>query len=329
MKISKSKLVNIPAVYVTADLKSKNKTYYIVASEDRGEKAYIIDADTLETRQLYDGPTGVMNIVQVPEEERLIGITGFYPVFQCRGAQINEIMPSSNNLLAKWIIRPVLDLPYCHRIGSFKNKNGKFLLACTLCKDKNYNEDWSMPGSVYITKIPKSGCAEWKLVKQYDGLVKNHGLWFDGATAYVTAQNGILKFDLSDYKEGQVVTPEIISTTPTGDICVSDNYYATIEPFHGNNGALYDKSMNLIKHFDIDFGHSVWVGRLFDSEYMILAERGGAKNITLHDLNTGEKFVLDSGVGPTQISVFDRGDEVDILSANHGAGNVYLYILIK
>ena len=89
MNIMRKKILDLPGVYSTAALNLDGKLYFAVASENRGEKAYIIDADSLEYSLLWDDEnSGVMNVIQIPGENRLLCITKFYPVFQSKEAEI-------------------------------------------------------------------------------------------------------------------------------------------------------------------------------------------------------------------------------------------------
>ena len=72
MKIEKRKICDLPMVYVTAELTLGGKRYLAAASEAPGEHAYIIDPETGDYAELWQGDTGVMNIIQIPGEERLL-----------------------------------------------------------------------------------------------------------------------------------------------------------------------------------------------------------------------------------------------------------------
>lgn len=323
MNIMRKKILDLPGVYSTAALNLDGKLYFAVASENRGEKAYIIDADSLEYSLLWDDEdSGVMNVIQIPGENRLLCITKFYPVFQSKKAEICLLEPTEKGFLSPWKKTRVLALPYCHRIGVFQNGKGKYLVSCTLCKDKNYEQDWSMPGAVYFSELD-----DWKPTVQLEGLTKNHGLWIDGTDVYVTAENGVFRFDCSSYDGHSRLSPVQLSDTPTSDISVSESYYATIEPFHGNLSALYDKNYCKIGEDAMDFGHVVWTGRINGRECVIEGNRGGRKTLVLKDILSGEETVLEENVGPTQVTVVEKGTSAIVLAANHGAGIVCIYEL--
>lgn len=335
MIIKKQKIADLPMVYVTAELSLHGKRYLAAASEERNGKAFIIDPETGEYTELWKGDTGVMNIVQIPGREQLLAITRFYPVFQSREAAICILEPDSDNYMSEWKMREVISLPFCHRIGIVENDNGLFVLGCQLCHDKDFQDDWSKPGALWMAPLPEKANGEWKITKIFDGLTKNHGLFIEkGNQVYICAENGVLYFDLSCYSEGQTTIPRLLTTTPTSDIAFAEaegqKYAGVIEPFHGDKAAVYkvsDQSYEQICSYDINFGHVVWLGELFGRLSLIVGSRGGEKQLEIIDLKTESRTLIEAGIGPTQISVYKEGKDIKVLSANHGSGEVTLYSL--
>lgn len=337
MNIEKKKIVDLPAVYATAELNLEGRRYLAAASEARGEHAYIIDAQTMEYADLWQGDTGVMNVIQIPGRKQLLAITQFYPIFQSKDAAISLLEPTEKGYMSPWKIIEVMKLPFCHRIGIIQNENGLFVIGCQLCEDKDFQEDWTKPGSIWMAPIPETADGEWKLTKVFAGLTKNHGLFIeDENQVYICSENGVLCFDMAHYKAGERMQPRLITTTPTSDIWttkVADGKIAgTIEPFHGNTAVIYsltDETYEKKVSFEIDFGHVCWTGKIFGRNALIIGNRGGEKTLDIIFWETGETFTLDEGVGSTQITVYEDGASVRVLSANHGAGDVSLYILSK
>lgn len=336
MRIEKQKICDLPMVYVTAELFLSGRRFLAAASEAPGEHAYIIDPVKGEYADLWQGDTGVMNVIQIPGEERLLAITKFYPVFQSREAAVCMLTPGKGGYMAPWHIEEVLPLPFCHRIGIVESNNGLFLLGCQLCRDKDYQEDWTQPGALWVSPIPKRGKPGWHWSKLFDGLTKNHGLFIDGGhQVYVCAENGVMLFDMGDYQEGEPMMPRLVSTAPTSDLYIHHDgkriIVGTIEPFHGNTLSVYHltpSSYELLAQFDIAFGHAVWIGTLFGRRAAIVGNRGGEKKqLEIIYWESGERAVLEEGVGPTQITVYQDGDTVRLLAANHGSGEVTLYTM--
>lgn len=330
MKIYKEKIVDNPGVYSTGVFDFGGKTYFGAVSENRGERAFIIDASTLKYEELWKGDTGVMNIIQIPHEEKLLAITKFYPIFQSKEACIISLVPDGG-VMKPWKTEKAFDLPYCHRIGLITIRDEFYLVCCTLCKDKDFLEDWTKPGAIYIAKVPKEQNETWKVAKVFEGLTKNHGLFINHDNqVYIGSENGIMLFDFSSYQDGDMVFPKVITTTPTSDIWISGDFMATIEPFHGDVLSLYEfkeRSIQKKESYTIDFGHVVWIGKFLDQDVIIAGSRGGTKALELINLSTGERIEIDSGVGTTQISVLENGESLTVIAANHGVGEICLYTI--
>lgn len=335
MIIEKRKLADLPMVYVTAELSLQGKRYLAAVSEARNEKAYIIDSQTGEYAEFWQGDTGVMNVIQIPGREQLLAIVRFYPIFQSKEAAICLLEPTEKGFMSPWKITEVLQLPFCHRIGVVENANGLFVLGCQLCHDKDFQDDWSQPGALWMAPIPVKAGDPWVMTNMFDELTKNHGLFIeDGNQVYICAENGVLYFDLSNYHAGETAIPKLLTATPTSDISIvnvnGQKYAGVIEPFHGDIAAVYCLSENSYKQmhtFDINFGHVIWIGELFGRMSLITGSRGGEKQLEIIDLETKKRTVIEEGVGPTQISVYEDGETIKILSSNHGSGEVTLYSL--
>ena len=335
MKVEKEHIVDLPGVYATAELSLNGKRYLAAASENKGETAYLYSPDTNEYNTLWNGETGVMNLVQVPGRDMLYCITRFYPIFQSKEATICSLVPNKEGYSQEWEIKDVALLPFCHRIGIVTIESKHYLLGCTLCGDKAFQEDWSMPGAVWISEIPEDAAAPLKFNKIYEGLTKNHGLFIqDDNQVFVTSENGVMLFDLSQYKGDSMIFPTLLSTKPTSDIWISKDgetqYVSTIEPFHGDSLKLYqcrkDKRTVLFSS-SINFGHVVWNGEVFGKKSILVADREETRKLELIFWQTGESMVIDENVGATQISLYNEGDNLKIFSANHYKGEVALYTI--
>jgi hypothetical protein len=345
MNIHKQKLADLEGVYSTSIIDLDGKRYLAGASENRGKESFLFSPPHWEKSLLWGTPGGVMNIVQIPGTSRLLSITDFYPVFQSENAAVCEITPAGN-FQDPWNIEQVLSVPFVHRIGLVKNVDAAYLLCCSLCKSKAFQDDWSTPGSLFISPIPeKNNPDPWRLKEIFTGLSKNHGLFiYRDNQVFVAAGEGIFFFDFSRYDLNRDIKPAHVSETPTSDIFVDDMdndgnlEMGTIEPFHGNSFALYrlrDSGPVLLHRSELEFGHVVWIGTIFGVPSAITANRGGDKALVLHQNKTGniendrwEKTVIDSGTGTTQISVFAGQDKVYVFAANHGIGEIGLYTVV-
>jgi hypothetical protein len=345
MNIHKRKLADLEGVYSTSVIDLGGERCLVGASENREKESFLFFPPGWEKSLLWRTPGGVMNIVQAPGSPRLFSITDFYPIFQSENAAVCEITPIGD-FKDPWNINRVLSVPFVHRIGLIRNPDAAYLLCCSLCKSKKFQDDWSTPGSLFISPVPeKNNPDAWQLKEVFTGLSKNHGLFiYRDNQVFVAAEEGIFFFDFSRYDLNKPIKPVHISETPTSDIFIDDmdndgNLEAgTIEPFHGNSFALYrllGNELILLHRSDLEFGHVVWIGRLFGFPSAITANRGGDKALVLYQNKTGniendrwEKTIIDSGTGATQISVFSGEDKVYIFAANHGIGEIGLYTIV-
>lgn len=331
MKIEKKHLGKLAGAYSTAYANIEGHHYYICASENRNGDAFIFDAETLKCGRLWTGDYGVMNVIQIPDTDNLLAITKFYPVFVSHEAQICLLSKKEKNPLMPWDKKKLLDVPYVHRIGIVQNKRGlSFLIICTLCKTKAFEQDWSQPGSVYVCPIPRDfENGPWTKTEILSGLTKNHGLWIENGFVYVASQNGITCFDFTDYTEG-IPKSAVLTTTPVGDVAVCNRYYATIEPFHGTEACVYDKAFNRIFETNVEKGHVAWIGEILGDYYALFCDRAGDRRSILINLATKEEMLVDKNVGATQVTVIPKSKtEAVFLAANHGASSVDLYIVTK
>jgi hypothetical protein len=343
MNISKRKLADLEGVYSTIIIELEGKQYLVGASENRDKMSLLFSPPNWEASLLWKEPSGVMNIIQVPgSNPRLLSITDFYPVFQSENAAVHEVYPREN-FKEPWKINRILSVPFVHRIGLIECKGIPYLLCCSLCESKAFQDDWSKPGSLFVSTIPEKDRADdWQLKRIFHGLTKNHGLFiYNKNQVYVTAEEGIFFFDFSCYDFNKPIDPVHISKTPASDIFIDDIdddgnlEIGTIEPFHGNVFALYRLAGDVLQPLyksELNFGHVVWIGKLFGYPSAITANRGGGKEFILYQNKTKnientqwEKTVIDSGTGTTQISVFSGEGKYHIFAANHGIGEIALY----
>jgi len=344
VKTEKRVLASLEGIYSTSVVTLGGRQYLIGASENVGKATLLLRADGSGSSVICDAPGGVMNVVQMPGSDELLSITDFFPIFKSEGASVYRLTPASGRLDA-WERKKALTIPFVHRIGIVRGASGRpFLLASTLCESKAYQDDWSKPGSVYVTPIPASPAQEWSLAPVFSGLTKNHGLFIqDERVAYVAAEEGIVRLDFSKYSDGGRPESDFISRVPSSDLFMADIdgdgvlEAAVIEPFHGDGLALYklrDGGMENLYRDAICFGHAIWIGTLRGVPSMLVGNRGGKKELLLYRnrskglaASAWEKTVIDEGGGPTQVSVLFEGDRPCVLSANHETGEAVLYRL--
>jgi hypothetical protein len=342
MMIHKKVLADLPMVYAVTIIQVDGKSFYMAASEAKDGKCYLIDAQTYETHLAWNSPGGVMSLVSIEEENgAFLAIEKFFPVFLSEKACITQGRLQFINGTLTCTREKVCDLPFVHRIGLIRNGDAKTLVASTLCGGKAFTEDWSIPGGIYIGAY-QSG-SQTLLTQVQDGLTKDHGLFIkkeNGKDVVLFASHeGV--FHLMQ-KDGQWKVEKYLNDE-SSDIFLEDidedgvDELMDIQGFHGDQLVIY-KRLNgvyrLVESIPIAFGHVLWAGKLCGHMGIIVGNRGGEKELNIYwrTSDIGEKVefekqVVDKDVGPAQIVVrhYRCGD--DILSANHGIGQLALYQL--
>jgi len=341
--IKKQTLAKLNKVYAVSTIQLGGCIHFLAASEGH-DRCLLFTSPDWEASVVWDGPGGCMSLVPVPEHEgALIAIQEFFPIFRSENAGIVYV-EVGKTITDPWHVKRVLDLPFAHRIAIVRVSKVFYLVAATLCGGKDFQDDWSKPGTVYVGPIPNNPSDKWLLKPILKGISKNHGM-------HVTTLNKRQVVMISG-KEGlfMLQVPENLSSRWECERLleheVSDVYsfdldndgiseIVTIEPFHGNSLVVYknmSKKWQPVFETSMDFGHVVWAGRILGESAIIGGFRGGSKELFLlcpkaPDLKDFSRRTLDEGVGPTQIAVVHKQECDLILSANHGQNEVTLYRL--
>lgn len=339
MKIEKEILARLEQVYAVNLMNIGGEAYCVAASEGRGGKMLRIHCKSKRVQVVEGLAGGVMCLEPIPEEDgALYAIQKFYPVFQSRNAQIVKVkLPFTSQETIVADVRPVLQLPYVHRIHLMGAVGDRAIIAATLCASKQYEQDWSSPGDVRIIWPGKDGCQEQVVLT---GIHKNHGMYRSGIaggeTVLVSGEQGVFEVSFAggEWRTHQRAAMEV------SDVLMYDvdrdgrEEMVVISPFHGNELQvlrLVAGDWKCIAKQRLAFGHAVWAGEVGGKTAILTASRGGDKAITLHMVEQdGERIglkevVIDRSVGAANIAVENNRDEIVIYAANHGANEVARY----
>jgi hypothetical protein len=112
-----------------------------------------------------------------------------------------------------------------------------------------------------------------------------------------------------------------------------------ISPFHGNTVTIYrrgqDRWSPAVITDDVSMGHVLWAGDLLGRPGLLAGGRDGRKELRLYRKSgpQGKEFsfqLIDEGIGPTQISVVNRGkDSAGLIVAAHAVNEVRTYTLTE
>lgn len=343
MKIKKRVLAQMDGVYAVCSMNIGGYTHFLAATEKDG-KCLLFSPPDWKPSVVWYSPGGCMAVRPIPGREKaIVAIQQFYPIFRSEKAVI--AYAEMNELVTEpWRVRRVIELPFVHRIETFRLNSVPVLVASTLCSGKAFQDDWSQKGSVYAGLIPKNPSDEWSLKPILSGLSKNHGMNLttidNKPVIMVSGTEGLFvlwppeKPDLTWHRE-QLLKHEV-SDIFTYDIDGdSIHEIVTIEPFHGDKLVLYKKASydwEPVFEATLEFGHVVWAGKLCGRPVILGASRSGSKELLMlfpktNSLKVMAREVLDENVGTTQMAVIHKENSDLIISANHAAGEIALYEL--
>ncbi len=330
-------LYKIPMVYAIGHVAIDKNEMIIAASEKQGGPAFIIDPEDGYAEKIWDGPGGVMAMIGV-EDRAFISIDEFYPVFKSEAAAVYLTRIIGDRGSFSFEKNKLFDLPWCHRVVCVREKHGRYLVAGSLCKKKEFVEDWSTKGSVYVTPFDGSNVGELINILP-EAITKHHAMWVhdngDGTDdVYVGGSEGIYRC----YMEEDIWKTEKILEAEVSDIAIADldgdglEELAIIEGFHGNklkilhmNGDSYE----CVYETDFEFGHVLWSGNISGQNSLLLGSRAGDKFLKLIKYKDSKyvESLVDTDVGPAQVTVFNSGAKTVIVAAEHGANKVAEYCL--
>ena len=341
MQIQKTILATLDMVYAIGSIELDGNTHFLAATEATGPCLLFSPPDwTVST--VLDGPGGVMSLVPIPGRNgAFLAIQEFFPIFDSETAGIAYVEIGEDKT-KPWKNQRILDLPFIHRLETVKGHHSTYMVAATLCGGKDYTDDWSRPGAVYVGSVPEDPRGQWSLRPVLEGITKNHGMHISNIQEkqiiLISGQEGLFSLEVPDSPEESWQSEQLlcheISDLYVGDIDGDGQpEIVTIEPFHGNSLVVYrlsGQSLQPICSWPLDFGHVVWAGNILGEPAILAGNRGGEKELTLLRFRSSgqamlEPTVLDRGVGPTQIAVVNEKSRDLIISANHGIGEVALY----
>lgn len=325
-----------PGVYGAGKVVRNQKEWVAFVSELEGTGVIdLVDPDTFETVCASTAPGGGMNIVPLKENGEFLCIQKFFPGFKSEGADVVWGYEDENGYHTK----EVLQLPFLHRIEVVQIRNEDYLMCATLCKTKEYIDDWSYPGSVYVGKINYEERSIGELQVVYADIFQNHGLTKleNQGGILIAGKNGVHRLVPPAVENDEWEIIEEI-TDPTSD-CVAVDIdgdgeleYGTITPFHGKDFNIYKKTDGKFKKIYTlpgthKFGHAIWAGAFNGKPAFIVGFRDAGKELILVEQN-GEKIeehLIDANLGPANVTVIPHKQGDLICAANRQTDRYTVY----
>jgi hypothetical protein len=346
MKFDKKVIAKLNKCYSIAPLYYKGYQCLLVAAEKLGP-CYLFDLNGNLLDTIWEGPGGVMTMVQVPDTDgQFLAVHEFYSPNDSANARIVVATPGENG----WKISELVSLPFVHRFDVLRRNGISYLIACTIKSAHSHKDDWSSPGKVYTAVLPDdlsefSSSNQLKLGVLMEGLYRNHGYCRLGGeeanSCLVTADQGVYRITPPDDRMGTWTVRQLTSE-PTSDAVIVDldmdgeQELFTFTPFHGETiriskyvSGKYQQIYS--NHGSTEFLHAICSGRIAGKNAVVVGHRKGNKGLYMytydHQSSSYEFQQIDSGGGPANAYIYHYNDEDRIIATNYESGEVVIYTL--
>lgn len=357
MNIEKRVLADLPMSYAVGWLKKDGKLYGIAASEGTAGCILFDPDNPQDLVNVWENAGGTMGIVQTGDDGTFLAVQNFFKGFRSETACIVQARPELNG---KWKVEKLIDLPYVHRFDVIGIKGTQFLVASTLCDAKDYKEDWSRPGRVWLGKLPDDppkikedpadkslGNTEeelFRLTTLIPAITKNHGFcrcsYRGRQVILISGMEGLFEIPIPDTPDGPWTYHKLLDRE-ISEAAVVDfdgdgvEELVTIEGFHGNQiviNQFQDGTFHPVYTYPVAFGHVVWGGDILGRASILVGYREDNAALLLLQKNSGpgfsmEHIFIDELQGPTNICVRSMEDRFQILCSCGKTQQIVLYEL--
>ncbi len=336
MRFQKRKLADLPQCYAVGTLFQGGQRVLLAVSEGENKPCIRFSGpDFSEKSQVWDGPGGAIALVPVPGTDgEFLSIQKFFRLWQWEGAEVCWVYPQGTG----YKVKRLATLPYVHRIDIFDAEGVLYFLGCTATVEKDSLEEWKTPGQVLVGTLDTGARSLSPLRVLRDDFWKNHGYFRpEGANfGLIGCDSGVYR--ITPPRAGEDWRLEQLLKAQVSDMALADldgdggTYMATIEDFHGPHYRVYhlepDGFRQVYEHPEVcELYHVAWGGRLLGRGAFLGGCRRGKKELFALAREDGEfcLHLLDTGVGPSNVCVFQDGGRDYIFSANREIGEAALY----
>ncbi|MCI8504743.1 MAG: hypothetical protein HFI67_00950 [Lachnospiraceae bacterium] len=343
--MEKRVIATLNKCYCVAPVQYQGALCILVAAEKK-DRCLLFDREGNEKAVVWEGPGGVMTMVQAPGKDgTFLATQKFYSPNDSKEAKIIIAEEKDNT----WTVRTLCSLPFVHRFDILKKDGRHYLIACALKSGHEYEEDWSSPGKIYGALLPEdlSGFDEehplsLQVVK--DGLFKNHGycrLTEDGEdSSLICCENGVFRFWPPETPKGEWRMKRLLDT-PASDALYMDfdgdgkRELLVLSPFHGDTLTIYKEEEDgfsaVWKYPEkADFLHAIWGGMICGYPVAVIGHRKGARRLFAigwdEEKNAYGFKTLDDDCGPANVYGYSTGGKDILIAANRETDEVAMYI---
>lgn len=340
--MKKKVLARLEKCYSVAPLQYRGEPHFLVAAE-KHDRCILFDAQGHEISTVWEGPGGVMSMVQVPGTDgSFLATHEFYSPNDSAKARIVLAEPGGEG----WSVRTVCGLPFVHRFDILQRGGRRYLIACALKSGHEYKDDWSSPGKVYAAELPEDLSpynAENPLPLRpiKEGVLKNHGycrVVENGEdSALVCGENGVFRFYPPAAPGGEWVE-ETLLDVPASDALLIDldgdgrRELVVMSPFHGDSLRIYRQEGDGWQAAyeypgKLKFLHAIWGGTLMGRPTAVIGHRQGARRLLAFTFEDGAyRFrTLDEDRGPANVYGCQIDGKDVLLACNRETDEVAMY----
>jgi hypothetical protein len=271
------------------------------------------------------------------------------------GAQWNPSETSIDSLSGSvhYLVRPTnpdqlwesVELPHeptVHRMRWAKASNGKYYLIVLPLHGRGNKGGEGNGVKVMAYEFPKDVHGEWQIHTISDELHMTHNMAVAEANGkkteiYVASKEGVKVItEPFDKKNSLGVTKAEGREHASGEIKLSNNYFATIQPMHGNNLVIYSASEKMVLDTNMNEGHALGVADFSKAGYdqVVAGWRNPDKDqqvgIKLFSKNHGKwesSWIDKNGMAceDLQIADLNADGKPDIVASGRSTKNLKIY----
>ena len=346
MKIEKKVMGTLNKCYCVAPLHYNNEDYVLVAAEKQ-DPCYLFDLKGDKVDTIWEGPGGVMSMVQVPGSNgQFLSTHKFFSPNDSKEAKIIVCTPENS----KWNVNTLVELPFVHRFDILTSNGKNYLIACALKSGHEYKNDWEHPGRIFVAELPDNLTDyneenQLKLEILKEGLTKNHGY-----TRY--EENGQISCVVS-------TDNGIFRITPPTESCTSWNVETLTEdagsdaalvdlngdgipelcalaPFHGPDIKIYEKKTGKYEvayRYDkpAEFTHAIYGGDFGSGKAFIVGHREGERDLLMFTFDSENKTykyeLIDHDRGPANVLRIAGENKEILVAANRETDEIAMYTI--